>query len=109
MPAADLKAKTINLTSSLAGKVAGLDLTRSNSGVGSPARVLLRGNRSITRDNQPLYVVDGAPITNIIDNSVNSSPNNENGGVANSDGISNINPEDIESITVLKGPSATAL
>jgi TonB-linked SusC/RagA family outer membrane protein len=99
-----VQTRDLNIINSLSGKVAGLDLIRSNGGVGSPTRVVLRGNRSITGNNQPLYVVDGAPISNSA-----STPNDENGGVAMGDGIGNINPEDIESVTVLKGPSATAL
>jgi TonB-linked SusC/RagA family outer membrane protein len=99
-----VQTRDLNVINSLSGKVAGLDIIRSNSGVGSPTRVVIRGNRSIAGNNQPLYVVDGAPI----DNS-GGGPNEEGGGVAWGDGIGNINPEDIESITVLKGPSATAL
>lgn len=99
-----VQARELNVANALSGKVAGIDIIKSNSGVGSPTRVVLRGNRSISGNNQPLYVVDGSPINNGA-----STPDNENGGVAMGDGISNINPEDIESITVLKGPSATAL
>lgn len=99
-----VQARELNVANSLSGKVAGIDIIKSNGGVGSPTRVVLRGNRSIAGNNQPLYVVDGSPISNS-----SSTPNSENGGVAMGDGISNINPEDIESITVLKGPSATAL
>ena len=83
--------------------MAGLDLIRSNSGVGSPTRVVIRGNRSIYGNNQPLYVVDGGPIDN-----TGGGPWDENGGVAWGDGIGNINPEDIESINVLKGPSGNS-
>jgi TonB-linked SusC/RagA family outer membrane protein len=99
-----VQARELNVANALSGKVAGIDIIKSNSGVGSPTRVVLRGNRSISGNNQPLYVVDGSPINNSAD-----TPDTENGGVAMGDGISNINPEDIESITVLKGPSATAL
>ena len=99
-----VQARELNVANALSGKVAGIDIIKSNSGVGSPTRVVLRGNRSISGNNQPLYVVDGSPINNDA-----STPDTENGGVAGGDGISNINPEDIESITVLKGPSATAL
>ena len=99
-----VQTRDLNVVNSLSGRVAGLDLIRSNGGVGSPTRIVIRGNRSITGNNQPLYVVDGVPISNSA-----STPNDENGGVALGDGIGNINPEDIESVTVLKGPSATAL
>ena len=98
------KARDLNLVNALTGKVAGLDVIKSNSGVGSPTRLVLRGNRSITGNNQPLYILDGVPIDNTSD-----APNEEGGGIAWGDGIGNINPEDIESVNVLKGPSATAL
>jgi TonB-linked SusC/RagA family outer membrane protein len=105
VPSAEVvQARDLNVANSLSGKVAGLELIKSNSGVGSPTRVVIRGDRSISGNNQPLYVVDGAPINNS-----SSSPTTENGGIAYGDGIGNINPEDIESVTVLKGPSATAL
>ncbi len=99
------KARELNVVNSLAGRVAGLDLTKSSAGVGSASRVILRGNRSVAGNNQPLYIVDGAPIQN---NAV-SNPSNENGGYQGGDGISDINPDDIESVTVLKGPNATAI
>ncbi len=95
----------LNVANSIVGKVSGLDLVQSSSGVGSASRILLRGNRSITGNNQPLIVVDGVPV----DNGTNGSPSSEYGGVQAPDGISNINPDDIASITVLKGPNATAL
>jgi TonB-linked SusC/RagA family outer membrane protein len=99
------ESRELNAINSLQGKVAGLDLVRSNAGVGSASRVVLRGNRSISGNNQPLYVVDGVPIQN----SMFFTTYGEGGGMTSSDGISNINPDDIESVTVLKGPSATAL
>ncbi len=99
------ESRELNAINSLQGKVAGLDLTRANAGVGSASRVVLRGNRSISGNNQPLYIVDGVPIQN----SMFFTTYGEGGGMNSSDGISNINPDDIESVTVLKGPSATAL
>jgi len=99
------ESRELNAINALQGKVAGLDLVRSNAGVGSASRVVIRGNRSISGNNQPLYVVDGVPIQN----SMFFSTYGEGGGMTSSDGISNINPDDIESVTVLKGPSATAL
>ncbi|AXP81468.1 Ferrienterobactin receptor precursor [Mariniflexile rhizosphaerae] len=98
------EARSLNIANSLSGKVAGLNFSTTSSGVGSSSRITLRGNRSLTGNNQPLYVIDGVPI----DNSV-SSPSTDIGGFTSFDGISNINPEDIASITVLKGPSAAAL
>lgn len=99
------ESRELNAINALGGKVAGLDLVRSNAGVGSASRVVLRGNRSIAGNNQPLYVVDGVPIQN---NTVMVTFG-EGGGLTSSDGISNINPDDIENVTVLKGASATAL
>lgn len=98
------KARELNVANSLIGRVAGLDVVRSSSGVGGSSRVVLRGDRSITGNNQALIVIDGVPM----DNS-NFSPGNANGGRDGGDGISSINPDDIESINVLRGASATAL
>ncbi|WP_439583961.1 SusC/RagA family TonB-linked outer membrane protein [Dyadobacter bucti] len=98
------KARELNVANSLSGRVAGLDIVRSSSGVGGSSRVVLRGDRSITSNNQALIVVDGVPIDN-----TNFSPGNANGGRDASDGLSSINPDDIESINVLRGASATAL
>jgi TonB-linked SusC/RagA family outer membrane protein len=99
------EARELNVMNSLAGKVAGLDIVRSSAGVGSASRVILRGNRSIAGNNQPLYIVDGVPISNFSW----GTPDSENGGVQQGDGIGNVNPDDIATITVLKGPNATAL
>jgi TonB-linked SusC/RagA family outer membrane protein len=99
------EARELNVVNALSGKVAGLDVVRSSAGVGSASRVVLRGNRSIAGNNQPLYIVDGVPISNFSW----GTPDSENGGVQQGDGIGNINPDDIASVTVLKGPNATAL
>lgn len=98
------KARELNVANSLAGRVANLDIVRSSSGVGGSSRVVLRGDRSITGNNQALIVIDGVPM----DNS-NFSPGNANGGRDGGDGLSSVNPDDIESINVLSGASATAL
>jgi TonB-linked SusC/RagA family outer membrane protein len=98
------KAKELNVANSLAGRVAGLDVVRSSSGLGGSSRVVLRGDRSITGNNQALIVVDGVPMNNS-----NYSPGNANGGRDFSDGFSSINPDDIESMNILRGASATAL
>lgn len=98
------KARELNIANSLAGRVANLDIARSSSGVGGSTRVVLRGDRSITGNNQALIVIDGVPM----DNS-NFSPSNANGGRDGGDGISSINPDDVESMNVLRGASATAL
>jgi TonB-linked SusC/RagA family outer membrane protein len=98
------KVKELNVANSLAGRVAGLDVVRSSSGLGGSSRVVLRGDRSITGNNQALIVIDGVPMNNS-----NYSPGNANGGRDFSDGFSSINPDDIESMNVLRGASATAL
>lgn len=99
------EAREMNVVNSLAGKVAGLDLVKASGGVGTASRVILRGYRSISGNNQPLYIVDGVPIAG----ATNSGPSSEGGGIQSFDGISNINPDDIASVTVLKGANATAL
>lgn len=98
------KAKELNVANSLSGRVAGLNIAKTSSGLGGSSRVVLRGDRSITGNNQALIVIDGVPM----DNS-NYSPGNANGGRDGGDGLSSVNPDDIESINVLRGASATAL
>ncbi len=100
--------KTDNLMNSLNGKVAGLTISPSASGVGGSAKVILRGSRSANGNNQPLYVIDGIPISNA--SNANGQPGGTYGGTPDGgDGISNLNPEDIASISVLEGASAAAL
>jgi len=102
------KAKDANLVNTLNGKVAGLTISSSASGVGGSAKVILRGNKSGLGSNQALYVIDGVPMNNTLTN----QPTSIYGGSSAYDGgdpISNLNPEDIESISVLKGASAAAL
>ncbi len=98
------QARELNVANSLIGRVAGLDVARSSSGLGGSSRIVLRGDRSITGNNQALIVIDGVPV----DNS-NFSPGNANGGRDGGDGMSSINPDDIESMSVLRGAAATAL
>ena len=98
------QAKDLNVANSLAGRVAGLDIVRSSSGIGGSSRVVLRGDRSISGNNQALIVVDGVPFNNS-----NGSSGNIFGGRDGGDGISSINPDDIESMNILRGASATAL
>lgn len=99
--------KTDNLMNSLNGKVAGVDISPSASGVGGSVKVLLRGSRSFAASNQPLYVIDGVPMASP---SNGGQPGDSFGGNPDGgDGISNLNPDDIESMTVLEGASAAAL
>ena len=94
-----------NMLNSLTGKVANAVITQGSGGPGSGARIVLRGNRSIQGSNNALIVVDGVPI----DNSTYSAAGSDFGSVQGSDGASNINPDDIASVTVLRGASAAAL
>jgi TonB-linked SusC/RagA family outer membrane protein len=96
-------ARENNLILSLQGRVAGLNITGVNGGPGSSARVLIRGVSSMTAAS-PLFVINGVPI----DNSIRGNAN-EYGGADYGDGIGNINPDDIETITILKGSAASAL
>lgn len=100
------EAPTTNIVSSLSGRVAGVQITPPGTNTGS-ARVVIRGNNSITGNNQPLFVIDGIPVDNEAgDGRVTTSGNNN---LDYGNGAANINPEDIESIEVLKGPNAAAL
>lgn len=98
------QAKDLNVANSLSGRVVGLDIVRSSSGIGGSTRIVLRGDRSISGNNQALIVVDGVPFNNS-----NGSSGNIFGGRDGGDGISSINPDDIESMNILRGASATAL
>src|SRR5690606_16708025 len=99
-------AKETNLANALSGKVAGLQVVRGSNGAGGSSKILLRGNNSLVGNNQPLIVVDGTPIDNF-------TGTNENGywsaGFDRGNGIGDISADDIESMSILKGPSAAAL
>ncbi len=100
------KAKDANFVNNLAGKIAGVQIVGNPSGVGGSARVTIRGERSLNiNNNQPLFVIDGVPIANQFSGS--SGRSNQDVDYGNGAGL--INPDDIETVTVLKGPSATAL
>ena len=105
-----MKNKNTNAINSLAGKIAGVSITQSSGSAGAGSQIILRGGTSLERDNQPLFVVDGV----IYDNSTSSIGNSAYDGMlanatSNSNRIMDINPEDIENISVLKGPAAAAL
>ncbi len=103
------KVKQTNPINSLSGKVAGVAISRSSSGAGGSVKVTLRGNSSIG-NNQPLYVVDGIPLSNPSSNQPTLTFGDIDGGNRDGgDALSLINPDDIESLTVLKGASASAL
>lgn len=98
------KTKETNVINSMAGRVAGLVVSQTAGGPSGSTRVILRGSTEMTGNNQPLYVVDGVPLDNTNFGSAGTS-----GGYDLGDGISSINPDDIESMSVLKGPAASAL
>lgn len=105
------RVKDASMIGTLAGKVAGMQVQKASSGLGGSSKVLMRGIRSVVGNNQPLYVIDGVPILN----STNEQAYTAIGGTADAgnrdggDGISNLNPEDVESISILKGSPAAAL
>ena len=100
------KIKDANFINSMAGKVAGVTINTSAAGAGGAARVVMRGTKSLEKDDNALYVIDGVPMFNV------NSGNTEGGRYATNPGtnsVADINPEDIESMTILTGPSAAAL
>ncbi|WP_077154913.1 SusC/RagA family TonB-linked outer membrane protein [Bacteroides bouchesdurhonensis] len=105
------RVKEVNMITALAGKAAGVQINKNSSGMGGSAKISIRGIRSVSSDNQPLYVIDGVPMLNESPEQAYSAI----GGTANAgnrdggDGISNLNPEDVESISILKGAPAAAL
>jgi TonB-linked SusC/RagA family outer membrane protein len=101
----------INPVNALSGRVAGVQITNSSGAAGASSFMTIRGNASITGNNQPLFVVDGVPIDNsqLTSGDPRSGSNNLLYGVALSNRIVDINPEDIENVNILKGGAATAL
>ena len=99
------KVKEANFVNSLSGKVAGVNITRSSAGIGGATSVVMRGSKSIAGNNNVLYVVDGMPIGN----ASHGGDGGEYGRPGSGEGISDFNSDDIESISVLTGPSAAAL
>lgn len=98
------KAKEMNVVNSLAGREPGVIINQTAGGPGGSTRILIRGNTSLTGNNQPLFVVDGVPLDN-----TNFGSAGAFGGFDLGDGMSTINPDDVETISVLKGPAAAAL
>ncbi len=105
--AATTKVKDASFIGSLAGKVAGAEINQSASGIGGSTRVVLRGAKTLFGNNDVLYVVDGIPMASLKSNQVNSGFESPDGG--DGDGIADLNPEDIESMTVLTGAAGSAL
>ena len=98
------KARVNNLGNALSGRIAGVNVTAPATGPGGSSRVIIRGNKTLGGANQPLYVIDGVPM----DNSQQGTAGLW-GGSDGGDGLSSLNPDDIESVTVLKGANAAAL
>jgi TonB-linked SusC/RagA family outer membrane protein len=94
--------KNTNVMNSLEGKVAGVRITSSTGAVGASSFIEIRGSASLTRNNQPLYVIDGVPI-------ISGGVADGVDGVAHKDALADLNPDDIDNISVLKGGAATAL
>ncbi len=105
-----MRVQEANVANSLEGKVAGVTVTPSAGGAGGASKIVLRGAKSIIGDSSPLIVIDGIPMTNDIRNQTNNSQNmTEYVSTEGGDALSMINPDDIESINVLKGANAAAL
>ena len=106
----ELKSEDLNktgdpsVTSALQGKDAGLQMNTSSTGLNGSTKITIRGNSSLSDNNQPLWVVDGVPFSDM-----NNSTASEYGGFDRGGASVDINPDDIESISVLKGPNAAAL
>jgi TonB-linked SusC/RagA family outer membrane protein len=109
------KVKTVNFVQSLSGKSSGVNIKQANT-MGGSANVIIRGSTSLTQNNQALFVIDGVPFNNrntsetkVVANETSSTANDGWGGYDYGNAAADINPEDIESISVLKGAAATAL
>ena len=105
---AELTRAEVNLVNALSGEVAGVHITNSGPQGGS-SRIVIRGENSITGDNQPLFIVDGIPVNNSTGIGGVVGTTSDQGGFDYGNAIQDINPDNIESITVLKGPNAAAL
>jgi TonB-linked SusC/RagA family outer membrane protein len=106
------QARENNIGNALSGRIAGVNVSKVASGPAGSSRIVIRGNKTLTGQNQPLYVIDGIPM----DGGTNSKTLMDNNGQAGlwggndeGDGLSSLNPDDIESISVLKGANAAAL
>lgn len=99
------RVKDANLINSLSGKIAGVTIQTSSSGVGGAAKVVMRGTKSIEGNNNALYVIDGIPMYN----TVSEQGSGRYTSRGSTEGIADLNPDDIESMTVLTGASAAAL
>ncbi|MBQ2148411.1 MAG: TonB-dependent receptor plug domain-containing protein, partial [Bacteroidales bacterium] len=101
--------RAANMITSLAGKASGVTVTQSAAGMGGSAKISIRGFRSVNSGNEPLYIINGVPMSSSADVSGDTYGSSGMASFDNGDGIGNLNPDDIESITILKGASASAL
>ena len=99
------KSSDLNIATSLSGNIAGIEVLQSAAGNGGSTKIQLRGDKNISSTNQPLFVIDGVPMANYQTSDAYGFYSGRDSG----DGLSNINPDDIESMTVLKGANAAAL
>ena len=99
-----MEARDINFLNALNGRAAGVQIAKSSSGAGGSTRIVLRGNKSLSGNSEPLFVIDGIPMAN----NKTGQPGMW-GGTDGGDGMSQINPDDIESLSILKGSNAAAL
>ena len=104
-----MKVQDPNLVNSIEGKISGVTITPSAGGAGGASKITLRGNKSILGNNAPLIVVDGVPMTNNIRSQISGTGFAAEGRTEGSDPLSMINPDDIESMNILKGANAAAL
>lgn len=107
-----VQGRNASLLNSMQGKVAGLQVTNSSGSPGSSTKVIVRGFTSLSGGNNPLYIVDGVPVSNSFTGTDSADPINDdvlNGASDFGNRVNDINPEDIESVTVLKGAAASAL
>ncbi|MFV9551450.1 SusC/RagA family TonB-linked outer membrane protein [Algibacter sp. PT7-4] len=103
------KSTSTNFVSTLSGKTAGVQVVTNGTGPGQSSSVVIRGYSSMAGDNQPLFVVDGIPINNTTDTRTNTLGGSSNMNIDYGNGGAEVNPEDVESVSVLKGANATAL
>jgi TonB-linked SusC/RagA family outer membrane protein len=105
-----LRTPTPNVINSIAGKVAGVQVTAAGGAPGQATRLTIRGgSKSITNSNQPLYVVDGVPISNSDDGNTSNGANSSTNGIGSPNRAADINPNDIETLTILKGSAGAVL
>jgi TonB-linked SusC/RagA family outer membrane protein len=106
IPVEDIsQSHNMNFIGVLSGRIAGIDLRKSNAGAGGSSKILLRGTKSFYGSNQPLFVIDGVPMANY----QTSDAKGFWGGIDSGDGLSNLNPDDIDNLSILKGANAAAL